>query len=93
MSTTEVILYTQNNSANPYSENTYTVRARTITNGVRIRLVYADADQGDKTGSGPAVDELVRGTLTSALSHVRATGANVEVDAPTITVGATNTFT
>ena len=93
LTSTEVILYTQNNSNSPYSENTYTVRARTITNGVRIRLVYADLDAGDQTGTGPPVDENVQGTLTSAFTHVRATGANVEVDAPTITVGGTNTFT
>lgn len=93
LNTTERILYTQNNSNSPYSENQYTIRARTITNGVRIRLLYEDLDAGDQTGTGPAVDENVQGTLTSAFSYVRATGSNVQVDAPSISVGSTNTFT
>ena len=67
--------------------------ARSITNGLRIRLLYEDNDVGDQTGSGPAVDENVAGTLTSAFSLVRATGAAVEVAAPTIATGGTNTFT
>ena len=92
LNTTERTLYTQNNSNSPYSENQYTIRARAITNGVRIRLLYEDLDAGDQTGTGPAVDENVQGTLTSAFSYVRATGSNVQVDAPSISVGSTNTF-
>jgi hypothetical protein len=80
------------NGANPYSENRYKIFARAITNGVRIRLQYQDNDVGDKTGTGPAVDENVQGTLTSAMSYIRPTGSNVQVDAPTIALGATNTF-
>jgi hypothetical protein len=90
---TERELYVQNNSANPYSENRYKILARSITNGLRVRLVYEDNDVGDQTGSGPAVDENVQGTLTSAFSYVRATGSAVEVNAPTIATGGTNTFT
>mgnify|MGYP000999209651 CR=1 FL=1 len=67
--------------------------ARSITNGLRIRLLYEDNDTGDQTGTGPAVDENVAGTLTSAFSYIRPTGATVEVTAPTISTGATNTFT
>jgi hypothetical protein len=93
LNTTERTLYTQNNSNSPYSENRYRIRARAITNGVRIRLLYEDLDAGDQTGTGPAVDENVKGTLTSAFSYVRATGSNVQVDAPSIAVGSTNTFT
>jgi hypothetical protein len=93
LNTTERTLYTQNNSNSPYSENQYRIRARAITNGVRIRLLYEDLDAGDQTGTGPAVDENVQGTLTSAFSYVRATGSNVQVDAPSIAVGSTNTFT
>ena len=82
----------------PYSENDYQIEARTITNGVRIRMIYRDDDAGDVkpvVGAGPAgpgVDENVQGTLTSALSYIRPTGSNVQVDAPTIALGATNTF-
>ena len=90
---TERELYVQDNSANPYSENRYRIYARSITNGLRIRLLYEDNDVGDQTGTGPAVDENVQGTLTSAFSYVRATGAAVEVAAPTIATGDTNTFT
>lgn len=78
---------------NPYSENDYQIEARSITNGVRIRLIYRDDDAGDQTGLGPPVDENVKGTLTSALSYIRPTGSNVQTDAPTIAFGATNTFT
>jgi hypothetical protein len=55
-------------------------------------MQYQDNDVGDQTGTGPAVDENVQGTLTSALSYIRPTGTNVQVDAPTIATGATNTF-
>tara|TARA_Y100000389_G_C17424166_1_gene498531 strand:+ start:793 stop:1710 length:918 start_codon:yes stop_codon:yes gene_type:complete len=89
---TERELYTRG-GASPYSENRYKVLARSITNGLRIRVLYEDNDTGDQTGSGAAVDENVQGTLTSALSFVRATGTNVEVTAPTISTGNTNTFT
>ena len=80
------------NGANPYSENRYKIFASAITNGVQIRMQYQDNDVGDQTGTGPAVDENVQGTLTSALSYIRPTGTNVQVDAPTIATGATNTF-
>ena len=80
------------NGANPYSENRYKIFASAITNGVRIRVQFQDNDVGDQTGTGPAVDENVQGTLTSALSYIRPTGSNVQVDAPTIALGATNTF-
>ena len=80
------------NGANPYSENRYKIFASAITNGVRIRMQYQDNDVGDQTGIGAAVDENVQGTLTSALSYIRPTGTNVQVVAPTIATGVTNTF-
>jgi hypothetical protein len=55
-------------------------------------VLYEDNDVGDQTGLGAAVDENVQGTLTSALSYVYATG-EVDVAAPTISTGDTNTFT
>jgi hypothetical protein len=78
--------------ANPYSENRYKIFASAITNGVQIRMQYQDNDVGDQAGIGAAVDENVQGTLTSALSYIRPTGTNVQVDAPTIATGVTNTF-
>ena len=89
---TERELYTRG-GASPYSENRYRILARAITNGLRIRVLYEDNDVGDQTGTGAAVDEDVKGTLTSALTYVRATGVNVAVTAPTISTGDTNTFT
>ena len=88
---TERELYVRG-GANPYSENRYKVLARSITNGVRIRVLYEDNDTGDQTGTGAPVDENVQGTLTSALSYVYATGANVAVTAPTIATGADHNF-
>jgi hypothetical protein len=89
LSGTEVQIL-QRGGATPYSENRYNAYARAITNGVRIRIQYQDNDAGDQTGVGPPVDELVRGTLTSAISYIRPTGSNVQVDAPAIALGATN---
>ena len=89
---TERELYTRG-GASPYSENRYRILARAITNGLRIRVLYEDNDVGDQTGVGAAVDENVKGTLTSALTYVRATGTNVSTTAPTISTGDTNTFT
>lgn len=94
----------QYGGTNPYSENDYQIWARSITNGVRIRVFYRDDDVGDQktvgTGGtdgkflplGAAVDENVQGTLTSTLYYRRATGSSVSVAAPSISLGATNTF-
>jgi len=79
----------------PYSENRYKIEARSITNGIRIRMLYEDNDIGDQRAGylpGPAVDETVKGTLTSAMSYIRPTGTNVQVTAPSIAVNAGTTF-
>lgn len=89
LNTTEREIMTRG-GVDPYSENRYKLLARSTTNGIRIRMLYEDNDAGDQTGVGPAVDELVRGTLTSAMSYIRPTGSNVEVDAPAISYGDTN---
>ena len=89
LSATEVQIL-ERGGVTPYSENRYNAYASAITNGVRLRIQYQDNDVGDQTGVGPAVDELVRGTLTSAVSYIRPTGSNVQVDAPAIALGATN---
>jgi hypothetical protein len=94
LTTTEVEILNRN-GATPYSENRYKIFARAITNGVRIRMQYQDNDVGDQRPGflpGPPVDENVQGTLTSAMSYIRPTGSNVQVDAPTIATGNTNTF-
>lgn len=91
LTTTEVELFTKG-GATPYSENRYRILARSITNGVRIRVLYEDNDAGDQTGTGAAVDENVKGTLTSTVYYNRSTGA-VTALAPSVTLGTTNTFT
>jgi len=88
---TEVKIF-QDGGTNPYSENDYQVFIRYITNGIRVRVVFRDDDVGDQTGTGAAVDENVKGTLTSQVQVRRATGSNVEVTAPSVAVGSTNTF-
>jgi hypothetical protein len=88
---TEVQIF-QDGGTNPYSENDYQVFIRYITNGIRVRVVFRDDDVGDQTGTGAAVDENVKGTLTSQVQVRRATGSNVEVTAPSVAVGSTNTF-
>jgi len=82
----------QDGGTNPYSENDYQIFIRYITNGIRVRVRFRDDDAGDQTGSGAAEDENVKGTLTSAITVRRATGSNVEVTAPSVATGASNTF-
>jgi len=82
----------QDGGTNPYSENDYQIFIRYITNGIRVRVVFRDDDSGDQTGSGPPVDENVKGTLTSNIYYRRATGSNVAVTAPSVSTGNTNTF-
>ena len=61
-----------------YAENDYIVQARAATSTtVDIQIFFRDDDTGD-----PAVDENVAGTLTSTVSILRASGANVSVPAP-----------
>jgi hypothetical protein len=88
---TEVKIF-QDGGTNPYSENDYQIFIRYITNGIRVRVVFRDDDAGDQTGVGPAEDENVKGTLTSAIYYRRATGSNVEVTAPSVATGGSNTF-
>jgi len=88
---TEVQIF-QDGGTNPYAENDYQIFIRYITNGIRVRVVFREDDAGDQTGLGPPVDENVKGTLTSAIYYRRATGSNVEVTAPSVATGGSNTF-
>lgn len=68
-----------------YAANDYIVQARySGSNAIQIRIYFQD----DK-GGNPNFDENVGGTLTSSLQHLRATGSNVSVPAPTYTNQAT----
>lgn len=90
----------QDGGTNPYSENDYQIFIRYISNGIRVRVKFRDDDSGDEPispvppgGTAGGVDENVKGTLTSVIYYRRATGSNVEVTAPSVATGSTNTFT
>lgn len=74
-------------SAN-YAENTINVYARRNVSGDTITLLIElnDNDVGDKSGTGPGVDENVDGTLTIGLDLRRATGSYVAVQTPAASV-------
>lgn len=77
-------ILTQTSSATKYAENRYTIDVRrpTATNQLEFVITFRDADVGDQTGLGPAVDELVTGTITSACTCTRPSGSNVDIPAP-----------
>lgn len=71
-----------------YSANDYTVYARCdVANNSSggARYVYITINFNDDKGPNPNYDENVTGTLTSYVEHLRATGSNVQVPAPTFT--------
>jgi hypothetical protein len=53
---------------------------------ITILIELTDNDAGDQTGTGPAVDEPVDGTLQIGLDLRRATGSFVAVQIPTAVV-------
>jgi len=70
-----------------YAENYWQVNAtNTSATVITIEQIFNDADTGDQTGTGPAVDENVTAALTVNVGELRATGANVSVASPTFTV-------
>jgi len=68
LSAVDQVIYTTTQSS-PYATNTLTISAKYITNTtpyvIEITAVYTDGVPGAPSGIGPAVDELVDGTLTS----------------------------
>jgi hypothetical protein len=79
--------------ANPYSENNLAIAVKaSASNVLQFRIRLSDADAGDQTGTGPAVDETVQGTTTSAVTYIRPTGANVSIPAPVFAAATGNTF-
>jgi hypothetical protein len=71
-----------------YAENTINVYARrnNIGDTITFLIQLNDNDVGDQTGTGPAVDEAVDGTLRIGLDYKRAAGDFVAVPAPTVGV-------
>jgi hypothetical protein len=71
-----------------YAENTINVYARRDVTGSTITFLVElnDNDVGDKSGTGPGVDEVVDGTLTIGLDLRRPTGSFVAVTTPSVAV-------
>ena len=70
-----------------YEENNVEISARrnTASSTLTFRIRIIDADTGDQRPGylpGPGEDETVNGTISSTIQSFRATGTNVEVDAP-----------
>ena len=71
-----------------YAENTWTLNATNSADTLTLTLenIFNDADTGDQTGTGSAVDEDVDRALTVTIGELRATNANVTVASPTFTI-------
>lgn len=79
-----VTVLTQASSYSKYLENRYTIQvAKPTTNTLTFLITFTDNDVGDQVGIGAGVDEFVTGTITSTVSAITATGANVSIPAPT----------
>jgi hypothetical protein len=68
-----------------YAQNRYTITGsvNTANNSsggatvITLVVVFRDADVGDQTGQGAAIDESVTGTLTASVTPFYGTGSNV----------------
>jgi len=70
-----------------YAENYWQLNAtNTSATVLTITQVFNDADTGDQTGTGAAVDENVDRDLTVNVGELRATGANVSITQPTFNI-------
>lgn len=70
-----------------YAENFWRINAtNTSATVITIENIFNDADTGDQTGTGSAVDENVDRALTVNVGELRATNANVTVASPTFAV-------
>ena len=91
----QTIFEKQGNAA-VYAENRYKIEARTTTtNVIEFRVSFEDNDAGDQQSIppapyGPAVDEDVNLDITVTLATRRASGSNVSVNNPSVSV--TNTL-
>jgi len=83
LTSTYQTIFTKSGSAAVYAENEYEIRAKeNSTTVIEFEVRFEDNDAGDQTGSGPAQDENVGGTLDSTIRQRRATGSNVSVASP-----------
>ena len=85
--TSSTKIFDRSGSGN-YAENTWTVNATNSADTLTLTIenIFNDADVGDQTGTGAAVDENVDRDLTINIGELRATNANVTVSSPTFTV-------
>jgi len=72
----------QKSGTGNYAANDYIVQARNQTGAIQFRIYFQD----DKGGNP---DENVTGTTQSNVQHLRASGSNVSLPAPTYTNQAT----
>jgi len=69
-----------------YAENYWQVNAtNTSSTVITIEQIFNDADTGDQTGTGPAVDENVDRALTVNVGELRAT-TSLTIASPTFVV-------
>ena len=72
-----------------YADNNYYIRAKNVSSTViEFRIWMNEADTGNTSGAKGVqpVDEFVQGSLSHWTGYVTASGAYVDVDAPTIAV-------
>jgi hypothetical protein len=90
LTTSYQLIYARNGGgqSSNYAENIINVFARRNINGdiITFLIELTDNDVGDKTGTGPAVDEAVDGTLVMGLDLLRPTGSFVAVQEPAVAV-------
>jgi len=77
-----------------YAENRYRVEVRASdASTIQFRVTFEDNDAGDQQNAapapGPAVDEDINLDITVTFQTRRATGTNVSVDNPSVTVPTT----
>jgi hypothetical protein len=88
--TTTQWLYQRFDTTNPYTENNGAMAFDYINaTTIRVRVRMTDADVGDQTGVGPAVDEPVSIDITAGLNYRKSINeVTVESYLPSYTVSA-----
>lgn len=98
LTTSNQLVFTKTGNSGVYAENNWTVNVKRIgTNQIVFTVTLTDADTGDEPitpvpvgGIPGGVDENVTGDVTANLATRRASGSNVSVNGPVVSI--TNTF-
>lgn len=86
LTTSSALIYQRSTAVGSvYSENYIRIYSSTGGGNLGFTVQWVDADVGDKTGQGAAVDESVGGTMQVFFDQERATGSYVET--PTLSYG------